>query len=123
VFKGECNVTQLTLLEFNPNRKGLIICDCEGCELEVLNPTRIPQLTYCDLLVEIHDLSPSGPSSFEVMNSRFAETHTIAPINMKGRDPRHFPELETLNKLEVETVLSQRRLYSVGWMFLEARSC
>jgi hypothetical protein len=123
IFKGECNVDQLALMEFNPNRKGLIICDCEGCELEVLDPKHIPQLMYCDLLVEIHDLSPSGPSSFEMMNSRFTETHTITPINMKSRDPRHFPELETLNALEVETVLSQRRLYSVGWMFLETRSC
>jgi hypothetical protein len=123
VFKGECNIAQLALLEFNPKRKGLIVCDCEGCELEVLDPKRVPQLTYCDLLVEIHDVSPGGPSSFEIMNSRFAETHRITPINMKGRDPRHFPELETLNKLEVETVLSQRRLYSVGWMFLETRSC
>jgi hypothetical protein len=123
IFKGECSVDQLELLEFNPNRKGLIICDCEGCELEVLDPKRVPQLMYCDLLVEIHDLSSSGPSSFEIMNSRFAETHTITPINIKSRDPRHFPELETLNELEVETVLSQRRLYSVGWMFLETRSC
>jgi hypothetical protein len=123
MFKGECNVAQLALLEFNPNRKGLIICDCEGCELEVLDPTRIPQLAYCDLLVEIHDLSPSGPSSFEVMNSRFAETHTITPINMKSRDARHFPELEALSEVEVGVVLSQRRLYSVGWMFLETRSC
>jgi hypothetical protein len=122
VFKGECNVDQLTLLEFNPDRKGLIVCDCEGCELEVLDPKRIPQLMYCDLLVEIHDLSPVGPSSFEIMNSRFEETHTIKPINMKSRDLRHFPELENLSDLEVETVLSQRRLYSVGWMFLESRS-
>jgi hypothetical protein len=123
VFKGECNVDQLALLEFNPDRKGLIICDCEGCELEVLDPKRIPQLMCCDLLVEIHDLSATGPSSFEIVNSRFAETHTIKPINMKSRDPRHFPELETLNELEVETVLAQRRLFSVGWMFLESRAC
>jgi hypothetical protein len=123
IFKGECNVDQLALLEFNPKRKGLIVCDCEGCELEVLDPKRIPQLRYCDLLVEIHDLSPNGPSSFEMMNSKFVETHVIKPINMKSRDLKHFTELETLNKLEVETVLSQRRLYSVGWMFLESRSC
>jgi hypothetical protein len=123
IFKGECNVDQLGLLEFNPDHRGLIICDCEGCELEVLDPKRIPQLKYCDLLVEIHDLSPIGPSSFEMINSRFVETHTITPINMKSRDLRHFPELESLNALEVETVLSQRRLYSVGWMLLETRSC
>jgi hypothetical protein len=123
IFKGECNVDQLALLEFDSTHKGLIICDCEGCELEVLDPKRIPQLMYCDLLVEIHDLSPRGPSSFEVMNSRFVETHTITPINIKSRDPRHFPELEKLNELEVESVLSQRRLYSVGWIFLETRSC
>jgi len=123
VFKGECNVDQLVLLEFNPDRKGLIICDCEGCELEMLDPKRIPQLTYCDLLVEIHDLAPTGPSSFEIMNSRFAETHKIKPINMKSRDPKQFPELDKSNALEVETVLAQRRLFSVGWMFLESRSC
>jgi len=123
IFKGECNVDQLALLESNPRRKGLIICDCEGCELEILDPKRIPQLMYCDLLVEIHDLSPMGPSSFEMMNSRFVETHKIKPINMKSRDPKNFAELETLNALEVETVLAQRRLFSVGWMFLETRSC
>lgn len=123
VFKGECDVNQLALLEFNQGHKGFVICDCEGCELEILDPKLIPQLAHCDLLVEVHDFTTTGLSSFEIINSRFLDTHKIRPINVKRRDPKYFIELEKFNELEISSVLSEQRVHSVGWMFIESISC
>lgn len=120
IFKGECNTRHLESLDFSPSQKGLIVCDCEGCEIELLNPIRLPHLAHCDLLPERHAFCSTGPTAFEIFHSRFKSTHIVHPINIQGRDPNHFSELNSLNKFEIKAALSQRRVNSVGWVFLEA---
>lgn len=47
--------THQTLQEWAQHGKILIFCDIEGGEQELLHPVRVPELTRCDMIVEIHD--------------------------------------------------------------------
>jgi ribosomal protein L11 methylase PrmA len=50
---GKCDVEHLNSL---PTEVGaLIVCDCEGGEIDLLCPELIPGLTSADVLVELHD--------------------------------------------------------------------
>ncbi len=57
------------------SQRVLVICDIEGGEDELLNPTKIPQLTKVDILVEAHDVFIPGLSNR--LSTRFEPTHEI----------------------------------------------
>ena len=63
---GDCSPVQL-----NPLVTGdtLIVSDCEGGELELLDPAQAPALKDADLLVEIHDFI--NPAISSTLLSRF----------------------------------------------------
>jgi len=77
---GECSHRQLeNLIE----DRTLIVCDCEGCEEELLDAARAPRLGFADVLVELH--SERLPSITASMLSRFAPTHAAIRIVMTDR--------------------------------------
>lgn len=53
----------------------LVICDIEGGEAELLDPTRATGLRHADILVETHDCITPGLSA--LIFNRFAATHDI----------------------------------------------
>jgi hypothetical protein len=61
----------------------LVVCDCEGCELDLLDPDRVPRLAFADLLVELHDFVDPAISATFVR--RFAETHDVTLIPCSER--------------------------------------
>ena len=69
----------------------LILCDCEGCELELLDPQQLPALAQCDLLLEMHDYLLPGLSG--TMQERFAATHAIQFLSATERDPDTLPRI------------------------------
>jgi hypothetical protein len=120
IFKTECTLEKLAQFEFSEQKRGFILCDCEGCELDILNPQILPNLKFCDLLVEVHDFSPFGSTSYEILYSMFSGTHLICPINIKQRDPNLFPELKDFSESEKISIIAEHRKYSVGWLFMES---
>src|SRR6266542_3465459 len=50
--RGECTRKELATLAAPGN--SLIVCDCEGCELDLLRPDVTPGLLTCDVIVELH---------------------------------------------------------------------
>lgn len=118
---GQCNAEQLARLELKTDEMAFVLCDCEGCEMDLLDPRYVPQLARCDLLVEVHDLDPDTSSAFEILSSKFDRTHKITPINIKKRNTQAHPELKTFSEIEINALLDERRIYSVGWLFMETK--
>jgi SAM-dependent methyltransferase len=60
--KSNCSTETLRVFPFK--KRGLIICDCEGCEKELFQPELMENLTCCDLLIELHDFTDINISTY-----------------------------------------------------------
>lgn len=119
VVQGECDIEALTQL-VDQHGQGLIICDCEGYENDLLDPVKIEGLAHFDLLVELHDFQSAGATISQVFYSRFAETHTVEYINIRSRRPTEHLGFLQISSENLHTFLSEGRIYSVGWVFLQS---
>jgi SAM-dependent methyltransferase len=107
---GECTPSVLHELA----RPGtLIVCDCEGAELELLDPVAILNLSQCDILVEIHDFL--RPAASSVLDTRFRSTHSTRFIQQASRDFRAYPILESYTEFERLFALCEFRTGSTPW--------
>ena len=52
----------------------LILCDCEGFEVELFSPETVAALCRCDLIIELHELFDF--SVHQLILDRFEKTHT-----------------------------------------------
>lgn len=120
---GECAINHLaSVIEgANTDLRGrtLILCDCEGCEMHLLNPDLVPRLKGCDILVELHDLIDRNISKTIV--SRFQGTHDISLITSTKRDPSSFKALEGLSDRARRVAVSEFRDGQMQWAFMRAR--
>lgn len=85
---GECKTSDLTCA-IGEQRCCLIIMDCEGAEIELLNPQLIPSLKYVTILVEVHDFI--NPLCTEILTDRFQETHHMQTIHCRSRELSDIP--------------------------------
>lgn len=97
----------------------LIVCDCEGCELELLRPDLVPGLSRCDLLVELHDFIDRNIS--RTIMSRFAATHDITLVSSAARDPSAYPGLSALSPDDRLLAVAEGRPETMQWAFMTAR--
>jgi hypothetical protein len=116
VVDGECNCEQLAK---SLDDRCLVICDCEGYELELLDPVRVPGLCVCDLLVELHDFI-DGTISPTII-SRFGETHYISLISSLDRDPSTYPALESFNDWDRRVAVAEFRQGQMQWALMRAK--
>lgn len=117
VVGGRCDPETIQRLA---DGRTLVISDCEGGEVDVLDPEAAPALRRCDLLVEIHDLFVPGASA--TIRDRFAATHDIYVIDSMMQDPRRFECLDTLSDSDQHLALDERRPASMQWFVLWAKS-
>jgi len=97
----------------------LIIADCEGGELELLQPDLAPSLRNADIIVELHDFK--NPSISTIIKRRFAETHTIETISSRARDPELYPALAVLPRAHWKGAVNERRPCPMDWAVLRSR--
>jgi hypothetical protein len=62
--------------------ESLVLCDIEGGEVELLNPTLSPALGSIDLIVEAHECLRPGVT--ELLMNRFSDTHEIILVEDSG---------------------------------------
>jgi SAM-dependent methyltransferase len=91
----------------------LIFCDCEGGELELLDPVAVPHLAHCDILVEMHDFLQ--PTISSTLDARFRPTHTTCIIPQTSRDPQAYPILESFSDFERLFALCEFRGGPTPW--------
>jgi hypothetical protein len=97
----------------------LIVCDCEGYELELLQPLHIPELHRCDLLVELHD--SANPLISSTILERFAPSHEITRIASVEPDPAAYPVLASLSADDQRFAVSEERPAGMQWVFMQAK--
>lgn len=117
---GRCDRSDLIALATNL-KQGLIFCDCEGGEVDLLLEGNSRTFSGCDIVVELHEVGPGNLSIAERFHNHFKETHNLMFINVQPF--RTVPSLlrETLSNDEVSAILNERRRLSVGWCFLESK--
>lgn len=86
--EGECTPENLTAALADYRKGGetrpvVLIVDVEGFEGVLLDPEKLPALRDTPILVEMHDFLKEGLT--ELLQKRFAATHTIRRINETQR--------------------------------------
>ena len=114
--QGRCTPAKLASAS---GRKTLIICDCEGAEVELLDPVKVPGLVQADILVELHDRVVPGAAG--IIKERFARGHDTTIIGTQDRDPAGFPLLAPLGTKDQRMALEEFRGGPMEWAFLRAR--
>lgn len=99
--------------------RALVICDCEGCELELLEPTKVPALRHTDLIVELHDLARPGIT--EAMSTRFRASHDVHLVDAVVRVAADYPELNVLDLAARAKAVSEYRSGPQQWAVMIAR--
>ncbi len=111
-----------TLNAFSFRGRGLIFCDCEGYEQELLTEVVRATLSKHDLLIEIHDgLDPSISANIRQL---FSATHRLEAIKVVDDATRlatyHYPELERYDQETRGILTAECRAISTEWFFLES---
>jgi len=113
---GECDHKGLQVLT---GSRVLVVCDCEGCELGLLDPELVPGLKESDLLVELHDMV--DPSITPTLMSRFRPTHDITLIDATERDPSQFADLKKFSPATQRTAVAEFRDAQMQWAYMRAK--
>jgi len=71
-----------------------ILSDCEGAEEDLLNPSEIPALRSCTMLIELHEFH--RPGLVGLLVDRFKESHSIELLDETARDPARYRILKRL---------------------------
>lgn len=98
----------------------VVVCDCEGGELELLNPAAIPDLRRCDILVECHDFVNRSISP--TLIERFKASHCIDIIPEGPRDPNRFELLRRMPSLDRWLAICEFRPEFMTWMLMRPKS-
>jgi hypothetical protein len=93
--QGRCDCATLHRL---PLTGAFLLVDCEGDELELLQPDLVPGLAHTTILVELHDCFVPGLS--QRLLARFESTHHVRLVPRQGRNPDDYPTLRGLKRPE-----------------------
>ncbi len=100
------------------DERTLVVCDCEGCEFELLRPEIVSGLNKTDLLVELHDFI--DPRIKSALTSRFELTHHISIIETQTRVATDYAALAGLGAQNQIFALAELRGADMEWAFLRS---
>ncbi len=93
----------------------LIICDIEGGELEVLDPTAAPQLRRCTTFIaELHEHLRPGLTS--ALTERFKPSHRVELIKSRPRRREDVPDEVRQQLRDWRSAIDERRITEQQWM-------
>jgi len=115
--EGTCRIENLSTRVQPPC---LVLCDCEGGEEELIDPTVIPALASCHLIVESHDFKRPGLS--QLISQRFAGTHAVRIIPPAARDPYAYPSLQKLSDFDRFLAFAEDRSGTTPWIVMLPRT-
>lgn len=97
-------------------KQPLLVFDCEGAELDLLDPVRVPALAHCSMLVESHDCITAGITHSLV--ERFKHTHTIKLQEQTAKDPYQFDFLKVLSDCDKWALVHEGRPSTMTWLYM-----
>ena len=107
-------------LELNRKSKSntLMFCDIEGAEKDLLDPTKVPNLKYVDIIVETHDCF--FPGITEELIRRFYHTHRIRiVVDYPHRQKKYITPIK-FNDEQYKTIINEKRPLFMKYMYLES---
>ncbi len=118
--KAFCSSETLSTFPF---KRGLVLSDCEGFELQLFTPSSIANLKNCDVLIELHDFV--DPNIYSILHDLFAKTHRERLIGSWSDAEKirrfDYPEFKRLNPATIRRIVDEHRPHQ-EWMFLESLS-
>lgn len=100
-------------------QKTLVLCDIEGAEAALLDPSVAPGLLAADLLVEVHEVF--RPGLLATLSARFAESHHVQVLH-RALAPDLLPDwAETLSDLDRLLMLWEWRMGPTPWLWMRRR--
>ena len=96
----------------------LILCDIEGAEADLLDPSAAPGLQAADILVECHDCLHPGLT--DRIAARFAASHNITRLD-RQIDPRLPAWMEELSDLDRLIALWEWRTGPTPWLWMQRK--
>ncbi|MFO0881097.1 MAG: hypothetical protein U0840_27555 [Gemmataceae bacterium] len=100
---------------------GLVFCDCEGGEHELLDPVQVPALYSADMIVELHDHERTDVDITPTLRARFADTHDIRIFGRARREAEAYPCLEWLPSEQRRLAMHEPRMAHQQWAYLQCR--
>jgi len=97
-----------------------IIMDCEGAEMELLDPEIAPSSRKTRILVELHDFANRAITP--ILKSRFEDSHDLEFIPEGPRDPNQSPLLAQLNSMDRWIAICEHRPEQMFWLNAVPRS-
>jgi 2-polyprenyl-3-methyl-5-hydroxy-6-metoxy-1,4-benzoquinol methylase len=97
----------------------LLLVDCEGGELQLLDPEQVPSIQGCDVIVECHDFLNSSITS--TLRQRFAASHDVEVVSEGPRDPNQFPSLQRWQSTDRWLAVNENRPMTMNWLVCWAR--
>lgn len=119
---GHCGHDELekTLSELSGGRTG-VVCDIEGGEMTLLDPSIHPSLSKCQIIVELHPWTADHPD--EVISGRFTASE-LHHIPSRERQSTDLPQGSGLNLTELQKIacLHEFRPPQMGWLSITPTS-
>jgi hypothetical protein len=96
--------------------KPLLIFDCEGAELDLLDPAKVNSLLKCSVMVECHDCM--NPVITDTLVSRFQSTHDIQQVSQTYKDSYQFDFLQHLSDCDKWALVHEGRPSTMSWLYM-----
>jgi hypothetical protein len=120
VIESECTAEMLENFEFT--KRGLIICDCEGFELQIFNEKNVSNLKKCDLLIETHDFIDIEISG--KLRDLFSKSHRVTMIksidDIEKAQTYNIPEIQHLSLNLKRQLVGEYRPAIMEWLICES---
>ncbi len=110
---GKCEIEFFRQISAEADRP-LLIVDCEGAELDLLDPDRAPELMHCDLIIECHDFM--DPRITPTLRERFSGSHDLENVVEGARDPNQFESLRGWQSIDRWIAMSEGRTAMTNWL-------
>lgn len=94
----------------------VIVMDCEGAELDLLNFNQVPELAKTTVLVESHDCIKAGIT--DTLTQRFQQTHTIFKKDQRFKDPYQFDFLKQFSDCDKWALVHEGRPSTMSWLYM-----
>ena len=118
---GECTIPGLRECLQQTWLKRVVVCDCDGPERFLLNPSELPELVGCAILVETHEFLDARIN--EDLKARFAPTHQIIALGQTPRSAADFPFRSWVTVLAPAgyrlAAVSEQRPAKNEWLFMQ----
>lgn len=116
---------ELLAAHFQKDAPHLVWMDVEGAENQLADPKKLPALEHAQLIIELHPMNV--PDIRQILEKRFAPTHTYHVIDESGRSfsqVKHLfpPEIQPQLERHFEDLVTENRVAPMQWLYLRPKT-